>query len=113
MKTRIERLKEEIKKQREINSKLFHSVPIASHEDPRNEKAEPLLQKWRKGSLRLKSLLAELQELEMSIHKQQSDSNYVETFVNGFGEATEREITCSAYQRQQKQLQTDILSYIS
>lgn len=66
MEERIKELKKEIDQQRELNIALFSSIPLASHEDPLNKKAEPILVKWREGSARLKALLSELRELEMT-----------------------------------------------
>lgn len=110
----INKLKESIKKQREINLKLFNSIPIASHEDPCNEKAEPILKQWRNGSDKLKSMLRELQELELtnkkSINKSGKDQNI---FINGFGEATKRNITCNTYERINKKMEKEILKFIS
>jgi len=40
---KINELREKIEKQKESNMKLYKSIPLASHEDPRNEKAEPIL----------------------------------------------------------------------
>ena len=110
---KINKLKEDIKKQREINLELFNSIPIASHEDPCNEKAEPILKQWRNGSNKLKNLLRELQELELvekkSINKSDEESNI---FINGFGEATTRNITCNSYKRTGKRIEKEILKFI-
>lgn len=109
----INKLKEEISKQREINLKLFNSIPIPSHEDPRNEKAEPILKQWRNGSNKLKALLKKLQELELgekkSVNKSNKESN---TFINGFGEATKRDITCNTYKKIKKRMGKEILAFI-
>lgn len=111
--TMIKELKENIKKQRKINLELFSSIPIPSHEDPCNKKAEPILEQWRLGSIRLKKLLKELQELELNskvnINKSGKESKI---FVNGFGEATKRNITCGTYERSEKRISKEILSFI-
>ena len=110
----INKLKGDIKKQREINIELFNSIPMASHEDPLNKKAEVILTQWRNGSNKLKSLLRELQELELtnkkSINKSDKKSNI---FINGFGEATKRNITCNSYKRTEKRTEKEILKFIS
>lgn len=109
----INRLKEDIKKQREINLELFNSIPTPSHEDPCNEKAEVILKQWRNGSNKLKSLLRELQELELTKKKSANDSDKEsKTFINGFKEATKREITCNTYERMKKRMEKEILAFI-
>ncbi len=60
----IKELKQKIEEQRTRNIELYNSIPLASHEDPMNEKAEPILKEWREGSKILKQMLAELSELE-------------------------------------------------
>lgn len=110
---RIAELKKEIEEQREQNIKLFKSIPLASHADPSNEKAESILTEWREGSKKLKSLIKELAELERAV---KSNTNEVKpnekTFVNGFGEATKRNITCSGYERAQKSNNKAMLSFV-
>lgn len=71
----INKLKESIKKQREINLELFKSIPIPSHEDPCNEKAEVILIQWRNGSNKLKNLLRKLQGMELTKKKSVNESN--------------------------------------
>ena len=109
---RTEKLKMEIKEQRKLNIELFNSIPVPTHEDPFNKKAEPILVEWRKGSEKIKSMIKELAELE----KRENNTNEVKvnkkTFVNGFGETTERNITCSTYERSEKRMSKKILSFI-
>jgi hypothetical protein len=57
-------------------------------------------------------LLKELYELEMP-KKMAQVENGTKTFVNGFGEATTREITSATYTRADKRMQKDILAFIS
>ena len=107
-------LKENIKEQREINVELFKSIPMPSHEDPSNEKAEPILKLWRDGSNKLKNLIRELQELESTKIKSTDKVNTEsKTFVNGFGEATKRNITCTSYRRAEKQMSKNVLAFMS
>lgn len=109
----INKLKEDIKQQREINLKLFNSIPIASHNDPRNEKAEPILKQWRNGSNKLKKILGELQKLELTKEKFINESDKKSNiFINGFGEATKRDITCNTYKRTQRNMKKEILRFI-
>lgn len=111
---KFNRLKEEIKKQREINIKLYNSIPVATYEDPHNLKAQSILKQWRDGSARLKNLVKELQELELSTKEHDSKSNKEsKTFVNSFGEATKRYITTSTYERQQRRADKELLSFLS
>jgi len=111
---KINKLKKDIKKQREINLELFNSIPVPSHKDPRNEKAEAILKQWRDGSNKLKGMLRELQEMELannkSINEHGKDQNI---FINGFGEATKRNITCNSYKRTEKRTEKEILKFIS
>lgn len=100
-------LKKNIEEQKEINLKLFKSIPLASHSDPSNEKAELILREWREGSKKLKGLIKELNELEdLERANKRKEINEINketrTFINGFGEATKRNISCSTYDRQQK-----------
>ena len=110
----LKELKEMIEKQREININLYKSVPIASHEDPLNKKAEPILKQWREGSKKLKELLNKLYEME----KEEKESSLntptkgIKTFVNSFGEATTREITCDGYKRAESRTKKEIMSFI-
>jgi aspartate carbamoyltransferase catalytic subunit len=110
---RIKELKKEIEEQKEKNIELFKSIPLPSHADPCNKKAETILTEWRKGSKKLKGMLKELAELEKA---EKSSTNEVKTnektFVNGFGEATKRKITCSTYERAEKRLSKEILSFM-
>lgn len=107
----IDNLKKAIKEQREINIRLFNSIPVATKEDSNNTKAEPILKSWREGSKKIKKLIKELQILE-SKNKKKENKDINKVFVNGYGEATNREITNSSYQRSQKRLIKDILNYI-
>lgn len=111
---KINKLKEDIKKQREINLELFNSIPIASHNDPRNEKAEPILKQWRNGSNKLKNLLKKLQELELTERKFINNSDKrKDIFINGFGEATKRNIICNSYEKTQKRMEKEISIFIN
>lgn len=111
-KMRIEELKKEIKEQGELNIKMFKSVPLASHADPSNKKAESILTEWRKGSKRIKSMIQELAELERIAKRTNEVKTNNKTFVNGFEEATKRNITCSTYERADKRMQKEILLFI-
>lgn len=103
----IDKLKKEIKEQREQNLCLFEIFQYRLHE----REMQPIIEEWREGSNRLKAMIRELQILEAkNIKKENKDIPKV--FINGYGEATSREITSYSYQRNQKRLAKDILNYI-
>ncbi|MGL6201129.1 MAG: hypothetical protein ACRC3H_19590 [Lachnospiraceae bacterium] len=110
----IDKLRNEIDKQRDININLYKSIPVASHEDPNNEKADPILKQWREGSKKIKKLIEQLHVLEDAEKAATPETTVKEshTGVNGFGEATAREITCATYERAQKRLDKEIMSFI-
>lgn len=108
----IKELKIEIEKQKNINKTLYDSIPIASHEDPNNEKAEPALKEWRNGSTKLKAMLQELRGLELE-NKKPIIPVENKIFVNGYGEATTRKVTSSTYERAEKRLHNQIVTFIS
>jgi hypothetical protein len=110
---KIKELKMKIEEQKEKNTKLYKSIPLPTHEDPLNKKADPILTKWREGSKILKSMIKELQELEIKEKNNTINENEnKKVFVNGFGEATKREITCSTYEKSQKRNSKAILSFM-
>jgi hypothetical protein len=110
---KIKELKMKIEEQKEKNTKLYKSIPLPTHEDPLNKKADPILTKWREGSKILKSMIKELQELEIKEKNNTINANEnKKVFVNGFGEATKREITCSTYEKSQKRNSKAILSFM-
>ncbi|HHX62321.1 MAG TPA: hypothetical protein GX707_16660 [Epulopiscium sp.] len=107
----VDSLKKEIRNQMEVNIMLFNSIPTPTREDPSNAKAEPVLKQWRDGSYRLKEMIRELQVLESKkIETERKEDTQV--IINGYGEATSREITCSSYKQSQKKLSKEILSFI-
>ena len=107
-------LVEMIEKQKESNMNLYKAIPIASKDDPLNKKAEPILKQWRDGSKKLKELLNKLYEMkkeekESSLNASSKD---VKTFINGFGEATKREISCNTYKRAENRINKEIMSFM-
>lgn len=110
----IKELKRDIEEQREKNIKLYKAIPLPSHEDPTNKKAEPILKAWREGSKKIKSMIKELQELETKEKINTSNLKVSENkFVNSYGEATKRNIiTCNTYEKSQKRNAKAILSFI-
>jgi len=109
---RIAELKKEIDDQRKRNVELFNSIPLVSHEDPLNKKAKPVLAEWRKGSKALKIMIHELAELERITHKTNEVKINEKTFINGFGEATSKYITCAGYERAENSSRKAMLSFI-
>lgn len=105
---KIEELKNKIEEQKEKNINLFKIFQYRLHEI----EMQPTIEKWRRGSEKLKSMVKELQELE----RKENNINYSrednKTFVNGFGEATIRNITCAGYERAEKRNQQKILSFM-
>ena len=73
---------------------------------------QPTIKEWRKGSNKIKAMIRELQILESKDIKKEN-KDICKTFINGYGEATKREITTSSYQKNQKRLTKDILNFIS
>lgn len=105
----IQELKKKIEEQGTENIRLFKIFEYKMHK----EEVQPLIQEWREGSTKLKSMIKELQELEAEEKKNTVNSNVNEKiFVNSFGEATKRNITCSTYENSQKRNSKAILSFI-
>ncbi len=104
----IEQLEKDIELQREENIRLYNIFQYRLHE----EEMQPIIKKWRDGSMYIKQLIAQRNQLVECERK----SNYVSserTFVNGYGEATEREITSTTYIRSDKRLSRQVMSFIS
>ena len=104
----IEQLEMEIVAQREENSKLYSIFQYRLHE----EEMQPLIEKWRDGSRRVKELILQKNKLLTSERKPKHITSG-QTFVNGYGEATTREITSSTYSRASKRLSKQVMSFIS
>ena len=105
--TEIERLDKEIHEQREENFGLYSIFQYRLQE----EVMQPLIKEWRDGSNHLKQLIAKRNMLIQS--KEPSFANEKKTFVNGYGEATKREITSSIYTRAEKRLSKQIMNFVS
>ena len=103
----IEELKQEINKQREENIRLYEIFQYKEYK----EEMQPLLNTWRQGSKRLKELLNQLYESEKA-EKENKVSKVSEKYINGYGEATSREITSSTYIRADRRLSKEIMSFI-
>ena len=110
MNNKIKKLKLEIEEQKNNNIKLYNSIPLASKEDPNNLKAEPILKEWRRGAKELRILTDEFNKQLNILPKEKTKIN--KTFVNSFGEATNRKITCSTYERANNKLSKEIMNFI-
>ncbi len=105
----IKELRTEIEKQKEENIKLYNIFQYRGHEDI----MQPIIIQWREGSKKLKELLNKLYEMEReekatSLNTTRKENN----FINGFGEATTREITSSTYKLADKRMQKEIMSFM-
>lgn len=103
-----EQLEMEIFAQREENAKLYSIFQYRLHE----EEMQPLIEKWREGSRQVKALISQKNQLLKSERKPKHITSG-QTFVNGYGEATTREITSSTYSRASKRLSKQVISFIS
>lgn len=105
----IKQLKKKIEEQKEKNIKLFKIFQYRLHE----REMQPIITEWREESKILKSMIKELHELEAKENtKTTSTKENEKAFVNGFGEATKRNITCSTYEKAQKRNSKAMLSFI-
>ena len=102
----IKELKRKIEEQKEENIRLFKIFEYKIHQ----KEMQPILEQWRQGSKLLKSLIKQLQDLK-TIEKTAKKGNN-KPYVNGYKEATKRNITCSTYERSQKRLAKKMLSFI-
>ena len=91
--TEIERLDKEIHEQREENFGLYSIFQYRLQEEV------------------MKLLISKRNMLIQS--KEPSFTNKKKTFVNGYGEATKREITSSTYTRAEKRLSKQIMNFVS
>lgn len=107
-----EELKGKIEEQEKENIGLFNIFQYRLHE----ETMQPIIKQWREGSVKLKVLIDELYELEIKEHNErilnEENKKETKTFVNGYGEATNKYITSSTYERAEKRRQKEILSFI-
>lgn len=104
----IEQLENDIELQREENIRLFNIFQYRLHE----EEMQPLIKKWRDGSKRIKQLISQRNEI-VANERKIAKENSRQVFVNGYGEATEREITSTTYIRADRELSKQIMSFIS
>lgn len=105
----IKELKQKIEEQRNKNIKLY-----SVFEHKMNDKnMQAVIDEWRLGSERLKRMLAELQVLELEKSQKDVLKSNTKIFVNGFGDATKREIATTTYKRAEKRLSKQIISFLS
>lgn len=107
-----EQLQKQIKEQEEKNISLFKIFQYRLQE----KEMQPLIQEWREGSSRLKALDEELYKIIKQERDQeetlQNKTNINKTFINGYGEATNRYIATSTYERAEKRRQKEIISFL-
>ncbi|MBO5025961.1 MAG: hypothetical protein J6C86_07460 [Bacteroidaceae bacterium] len=103
----VEQLEMEIIAQGEENVRLYSIFQYRLHE----EEMQPLIEKWREGSRHIKELISQKNQLLISERNPNPVVNK-QTFVNGYGEATTREITSSTYSRACKRLSKQVMSFI-
>ena len=109
--TNLEALKIKIEEQKNINVNLYNLIPLAATEDPTNLKAEPILKKFREGSKKLRMLTSKLNSQLNALTKVKTKTN--KTFINSFGEATNRVITNTTHTNANKRLSKEIMNFIS
>jgi hypothetical protein len=107
-----EQLKQQINEQEEKNISLFEIFQYRLHE----KEMQPIIQEWREGSKKLKVLLDDLYQLEMKERDEKlaSEDNRKEqiTFINGYGEATNKYITSSTYERAERRRLKEVASFM-
>ena len=104
----IEELRQATLKQRNDNIRLYKTFQHRLHE----EDMQPIVNEWRSGSIRLKELLKQLSELESEETKNKTNGAVNKKHINGYGEATGREITSSTYIRAERRLSKEIMSFV-
>jgi predicted HNH restriction endonuclease len=112
MELKIKELKKKIEEQENENVRLFKIFEYKMHK----EEMQPIIQEWREGSVKLKALLNELHQLEIKERNERvaNEENVKETktFINGYGEATNKYITSTTYERAEKRRQKEVLSFM-
>jgi predicted HNH restriction endonuclease len=107
-----EQLQQQIKEQEEKNINLFNIFQYRLQD----KELQPLIQEWREGSKKLRILDDALYQLEMKERDEkltnEDNKKETKTFVNGYGEATNKYITCSTYERAEKRRQKEVLSFM-
>jgi hypothetical protein len=107
-----EQLQKQIKEQEEKNISLFEIFQYRLHD----KEMQPLIQEWREGSSKLKVLLDELYKLEAKERDEklakEDNKKETKTFVNGYGEATNKYITSSTYERAEKRRLKEVVSFM-
>jgi hypothetical protein len=104
-----EQLQKQIAEQEEKNINLFNIFQYRLQD----KEMQPIIQEWREGSKKVKALLDELYKIEMK-ERDEKLANIKEpkTFINGYGEATNKYITSSTYEKAERRRQKEILSFM-
>ena len=107
-----EQLKTQIKEQEEKNISLFGIFQYRLHD----KEMQLHVTEWREGSTKLRTLLNELYQLENKERDErlanEDNRKETKTFVNGYGEATNKYITSSTYERVERRRQKAVLSFM-
>lgn len=103
-----EQLQKQIKEQEEKNISLFKIFQYRLQD----EEMQPLIKEWREGSSRLKDLDEKLWQLERKEREEFYNNTTKKPFINGYGEATNRYISTSTYERAEKRRQKEIISFL-
>lgn len=103
-----EQLQKQIKEQEEKNISLFRIFDNRFSD----KEMQPFIQEWYEGSSRLKDLLEEFWQLERKEREDFYNNTTKKTFINGYGEATNKYIATSTYERAEKRRQKEIVSFL-
>ena len=98
-------LEEKIKAQVAENTRLYKIFEYKMYLD----EMQPLIDEWRAGSKKVREMTAELNASRPIRTGATAESK---TFVNGWGEATSREIKTAAYTRAQTKLSNEIMRFV-
>jgi hypothetical protein len=107
-----EELKQKIEEHKQENIRLYNIFQYRLHD----EEMQTLINQWREGSAKLKALDNELNQLEMKERDEKlaskGNKQETKTFINGYGESTNKYITSSTYERAEKRRQKEVLSFM-
>lgn len=111
-KTEKDELKQKIENQKAENIRLYNIFQYNMHK----EEMQILIEQWREGSTKLKALDIELYKLEKKerdeILIKQNSKQETKSFINGYGEATDKYITSTTYEKAEKRRQKEVLSFM-
>lgn len=105
----LKMLQQEIEELKNKNIALYNTFQYKMHKD----EMQPLIEEWRENAAILREKRRQENVVLDSLRtvKNQKNEN-TKVFVNGYGEATKREITTTSYIKQQNRLDKQILNFI-